>query len=307
MTKAFILHHYDGSPYAEKVRLMFGVTNSGWQSLLSPPWPPRPNVDPLAGGYRRIPVGQSGADIFCDSTVIAEELAQRSGCKALSPVSLSADDAELVALAEGEAFFSAIIAVPKLRALSTMLLAFGPFGVRRFMKDRAALLRGGSVRRVSPARAKAVLNNLFALLDARLKNQDWLGGDAPSLVDLSAFHPLWLHTNVNRRPLDAPASVTAWFERVAAIGHGQREEISQAEAFAAARDTAPAELPESVADIPLPLGSSVTVTPEDYGVVPVAGELVAVTATRLIIARDTTEFGRLHVHFPRQGYALRAA
>uniref|UniRef100_UPI00338E51DC glutathione S-transferase N-terminal domain-containing protein n=1 Tax=uncultured Spongiibacter sp. TaxID=870896 RepID=UPI00338E51DC len=75
MTDAFILHHYDRSPYAEKVRLMFGVTNSEWQSLLSPPWPPRPNVDPLAGGYRRIPVAQCGADIFCDSAVIAEEVA----------------------------------------------------------------------------------------------------------------------------------------------------------------------------------------------------------------------------------------
>ena len=72
MKDAFILHHYDRSPYAEKVRLMFGVTNSEWQSLLSPPWPPRPNVDPLAGGYRRIPVAQCGADIFCDSAVIAE-------------------------------------------------------------------------------------------------------------------------------------------------------------------------------------------------------------------------------------------
>ena len=30
MTDAFILHHYDRSPYAEKVRLMFGVTHSEW-------------------------------------------------------------------------------------------------------------------------------------------------------------------------------------------------------------------------------------------------------------------------------------
>ena len=42
MSETMILHHYDNSPYAEKVRLMFGLAGMRWQSLLSPPWPPRP-------------------------------------------------------------------------------------------------------------------------------------------------------------------------------------------------------------------------------------------------------------------------
>jgi hypothetical protein len=28
--------------------------------------PPRPLLDPLTGGYRRVPVLQVGADIYCD-------------------------------------------------------------------------------------------------------------------------------------------------------------------------------------------------------------------------------------------------
>lgn len=64
MTDTLILHHYDASPYAEKIRLMFGLTGTRWQSLIAPVQPPRPSVDPLTGGYRRIPVAQIGADIF---------------------------------------------------------------------------------------------------------------------------------------------------------------------------------------------------------------------------------------------------
>ena len=76
MNDLMILHHYEGSPYSEKIRLMFGMTNTRWLSLSSPMRPPRPNLDPLTGGYRRIPVAQIGADIFCDTSLIAGEVAR---------------------------------------------------------------------------------------------------------------------------------------------------------------------------------------------------------------------------------------
>ena len=61
---SLVLHHYEDSPYAEKIRLMFGHLNLTWYSLISPAMPPRPNLDPLVGGYRRIPVLKQGADLF---------------------------------------------------------------------------------------------------------------------------------------------------------------------------------------------------------------------------------------------------
>ena len=70
-----ILHHYPMSPFSEKIRLMFGYADMEWLSVISPESPPRPIVEPLVGGYRRIPVAQSGADIFCDSRLIADEIA----------------------------------------------------------------------------------------------------------------------------------------------------------------------------------------------------------------------------------------
>jgi glutathione S-transferase len=54
------------------------------------------------------------------------------------------------------------------------------------------------------------------------------------------------------------------------------------------------------------LGSRVTVTAESFGLEPTEGVLVAATADRYILARDDERAGRVHVHFPRIGYALRA-
>ena len=70
-----ILHHYPMSPFSEKIRAMLGYSRMHWQSVLTREMPPRPLVASLAGGYRKIPVAQIGADIFCDSRTIAREIA----------------------------------------------------------------------------------------------------------------------------------------------------------------------------------------------------------------------------------------
>jgi hypothetical protein len=49
----------------------------------------------------------------------------------------------------------------------------------------------------------------------------------------------------------------------------------------------------------------VSVAPTDYGQVPVSGQLVATTIERYVVARETDDFGVLHVHFPRVGYVVK--
>jgi glutathione S-transferase len=307
MNNNFILHHYDASPYAEKIRLMFGLTGGRWQSLRSPVQPPRPNLDPLTGGYRRIPVAQLGADIFCDTALIAREVAGLTRCAVLDPTTADAEAARLMELAEKRVFFAAITAVPPLRLLGTMLHEFGPVGTYRFVKDRAGILKGGTTRPPKAAAGKAILTSFLDELEATLSKRRWVGGDAASVADFAAYHPLWLHVSSNRRPLACGPRVQRWYQAVGDIGHGQREEITQAQAFTAARDSEPRPLPASVENPPIAMGGRVSVAPSDYGTVPVTGVLAAVTEDRIVIARDTTEFGRLHVHFPRAGYSLRAA
>jgi len=58
-----ILYHHALSPYSEKIRAMLGYAGMRWESVIVPEMPPRPQLDRLAGGYRRVPVAQIGADI----------------------------------------------------------------------------------------------------------------------------------------------------------------------------------------------------------------------------------------------------
>lgn len=303
MNDLMILHHYEASPYAEKIRLMFGLTNTHWCSLLSPVQPPRPNLDPLTGGYRRIPVAQIGADIFCDTAIIARELANSTRCPALDPAKVDPTAAALMEKAENEVFFAAIGSINPLRLLGTMIQQLGPVGMYRFAKDRAGLLKGGTVRPPQGAEAKVLLNSLLEELEIRLAEQSWVDGETASVADFAIYHPFWLYVSCNRRPLKAGPRVEAWYQGVSEIGHGRREEITQAQAFAAARYAEPRPLPASVEDAAA-IGETVEVAPLDYGVVPVTGTLAALTEDRIILARVNTELGRLHVHFPRAGYSL---
>lgn len=72
-----ILHHYDFSNFAEKARLMMGFKALAWRGVEIPPIAPKPKLTPLTGGYRRTPVLQDGADVWCDTRLIAKELERR--------------------------------------------------------------------------------------------------------------------------------------------------------------------------------------------------------------------------------------
>lgn len=300
-----ILHHYDLSPYGEKIRLMFGLTNTSWQSLLSPARPPRPNLDPLTGGYRRIPVAQIGADIFCDTQLIAEEVADLSGHKGLDPKSIDGEALGLMNRAEKEAFFAAVGAVPPLRLLVTMWQKLGPLEIIPFIKDRTGMLKTGTQKPIGPNKSQHILEVLLQDLETRLADNQWVAGENATVADFSVYHPLWLYANFNRKPLDAGPNVKRWFKAVADIGHGHREDISQAYAFQIAKVSSPRALPEKSESNSLPMNKTVQVAPEDYGTNPVTGVLVSASSQRIILARENPQFGTLHVHFPADGYAVK--
>ncbi len=75
-----ILYHYALSPFSEKIRAMLGYTGMSWESVTVREMPPRPQLDQLAGGYRRIPVAQIGADmLFGRSANLLLELGEQVG------------------------------------------------------------------------------------------------------------------------------------------------------------------------------------------------------------------------------------
>jgi hypothetical protein len=103
--------------------------------------------------------------------------------------------------------------------------------------------------------------------------------------------------------------VVAWEERVRALGHGERSEITSEDALAIARDSTPAAS-RGVVDADaagLRAGQRVHVTPDDYGKVPVTGDLFGLDARRVSIRRRDARAGEVVVHFPRIGYVVEAA
>ena len=305
MSETLILHHYEASPYAEKIRLMFGWKGLRWHSVLSPPQPPRPNIDPLSGGYRRIPIAQIGADVFCDTFVIAQEVARLSDAPTLDPEQLTGEAADLVGRAEGDVFFAAISSVSPMTLLGTMLRTMGPVGMLRFARDRVAMMQNATVKPAQGESAKSIMQAYLEELERRLEGRDFLIEDEPSIADFCAFHPLWLHVASRRRPIDPRcANLARWYGRMEALGHGTREELAPERAFEAARSVEPRPLPAATGEADSRIGRRVSVAPTDYGTVPVAGTLVAATRSRCIVARDAGDCGTVHVHFPRRGYSL---
>ena len=74
-----ILHHYQLSPYSEKIRLALGLKDLNWRSVEIPVWTPRPKLTPMTGGYRRTPILQIGAEFHCDTLLILHVIEKLGG------------------------------------------------------------------------------------------------------------------------------------------------------------------------------------------------------------------------------------
>ena len=69
-----ILHHYATSPFSELLRVALGHKGLAWKSVIIPSIAPKPDLTPLTGGYRKTPVLQIGADIYCDTAIAIEAI-----------------------------------------------------------------------------------------------------------------------------------------------------------------------------------------------------------------------------------------
>jgi glutathione S-transferase len=301
----FILHHYSMSPFSEKIRLMFGYAGLPWQSLPCPEMPPRPTVDPLSGGYRRIPIAQIGADIFCDSRLISAEIACQSGKPALDPARGSEALRDYARQLESEVFWAAVLSMSPVTTIRQLVRNVGLWKALRFIRDRAGVGRSARVQLPSAKQARAAFAAHLAELERRLEG-DFLGGNTPSHADFAAYHTLWFQHVVGVVPLPADLQrVADWYRSMSAYGHGTPVTISREAAFAVARDQLPRPVPSADTGDAL-IGTSVTVRPDDYALDAVQGVLVGSSDERWIVARETAEFGLLHVHFPRAGFELRS-
>ena len=103
-----IFHHYPRSPFAEKMRLIFGFKKLAWNSVIIPVIMPKPDLTALTGGYRRTPVMQIGADIYCDTALIADVVERLAPAPTLYPAEIEGLARTLAHWADTTLFWTAI-------------------------------------------------------------------------------------------------------------------------------------------------------------------------------------------------------
>lgn len=295
-----VLHHYNESPYAEKIRALLGYKGLSWRSVMVPRIAPKPDMVALTGGYRKVPVLQIGADVFCDTRLIAWELER----VAPSPSAKAGPgwndiiehwvDLNLFGKAVAYTFGKNVDYLPD-----------------EFLADRAAL-RGAPLDREALKRAVPLaeqeLATQVAWVESGLAAQAFVNGTAPGSGDFTLYSTLWFARN-GRFDFGRFPATAAWMERMRAFGHGERTDMTADDAIALAAAHEPAALTyDSVSPDAggLAIGQRVSVAPELLGHgTAVQGELVGINAQRLTLVQHSERAGRVHIHFPRVGYRIR--
>lgn len=296
-----ILHHYEMSPYAEKIRLALGLKGLPWRSVDTPMVLPKPDHVELTGGYRRVPVLQVGADVYCDTHLIARVLDRLHPTPPLAPPGLETVEHAMSRWSE----------------TSFMMLILAFFGIggvfpEEFVKDRSeTMVPPGTnlegTRMVLGTKLTQLRANLDRLEQQLSDGRAFLLGDDPCGADLSAFHPASAMAFSPRTAalLEPHGRVKAWMERVRGIGHGKPEPMDVADAIAIARDATPAPFDgEPVVPEGIALGTPVVVVADEYGSGNVVGELAPSGLHEIAVRRRTERAGEVVVHFPREDYSV---
>jgi glutathione S-transferase len=305
-----ILHHYPNSPFAEKVRTLLGFKSMEWTSVQIPPIMPKPDVIALTGGYRKTPILQIGADIYCDSALIAKVLERLKPAPTLFPAETAALAQTLAQWADSTLFWTAIPFALQPEGAAHMFGSWPPEVRKAFGEDRAAFRN--SIPPMRPPEAIQGMTIYLGRLEAMLHDgRAWLLGATASIADFSVYHCIWfiqrggpVASIINNYP-----RVQSWYARVKAIGHGTFDELDSGAAVElAAKSTAAPVLPEKFVDTHrLPFGAAVTVAATDYGTDAVAGELVISLPEEVGVRRTDPRAGTVVVHFPRLGFEVRKA
>ena len=307
-TSEIIYHNYPQSPVAEKVRVIFGFKHLSWRNVEIPRLPPKPKLTELTGGYRRTPVMQIGADIFCDSQCITRELERRYP----SPVLLSETDRGLLwclsRWVDGPLFDLAV---------KVVLGSAGENLPQDFAEDRGRLYLGPDWAEALK-KANADLPHLVSQIRAPLSwlddqlsdDRDFLFGESPSTFDAQIYHVVWFirgRWSGGPEVLSEFSKLESWETRVRDMGHGAASEMNADDAIARAASCEPAGVTGVSPAEPqgLEVGMMVEVNPDiDGGEQPVRGMVRYADAETISIDRVSEVAGNVCVHFPRAGYRV---
>ena len=311
--QSIILHHYDRSPFSEKIRLALRLKNLAWAGVDIPSIMPKPDLMPLTGGYRRTPVMQIGADIFCDTAIMLPELEKRFNIPMLDLPGHEGLAHMVGSWVDGKWFQTSV---------GVIFGALGDKTPQAFIDDRTKMsgraFDTAAMKAAAPALRDQWRSQLMwveeRLTSARQAGTgDWLVGSKPGLIDVHAFmNPWFVEKNVPdflEQCFESAPLTADWYRRLKKIEGQAPEVITGTAAIDIARTAAPRLKPASTAqDLrDFQPGDHVAIAPDDYARDWVEGDLVIANANRVIIARQDDRAENLHLHFPRVGYVLRKA
>lgn len=309
--QSIVLHQYEASPFAEKVRLALRLKNLAWSKVDIPTIMPKPDLMPLTGGYRRTPVMQIGADIFCDTALILKTIEARfpepslitAGQEGTQAMIASWTDRQWFPTSVGIVFGSNADKIPE-----------------ALMKDREAM----TGREYSGDALKARLPMLkdqwraqLSWVEERLTASRgagagaWVFGSKPGMADVHVHMNIWfVRRNVPdfaRACLQEMPRVQDWYDRISEIKGQEAETITGADALAISRGSAPRLLAASAGTEPQGLrpGDWVAISPDDVKPCWVKGELVSAHPNKLTLMKVDGAIDSLHIHFPRAGYLVK--
>ncbi len=296
-----ILHQYVNSPFSEKIRKILAHKKVRWRSVEQPVIMPKPKLVPLTGGYRRIPVLQLGADIYCDTGIIIRKLDELFPEPSIYPPGLEAACHAINLWADRRFFFS---------TTPVIFEKLAPTLPAEFIEDRRKMMTGAGFTELSSSAADArnQVRAFLDMLDGSLRHQRFLLGDTFSLADAACFHPVWfLRAERSAFALaQKHRALMQWFERIDGMGYGEVAPMDPDEALEIARASVPAAREAFDADDPNALapGARIAITPDDYGFEPVTGTVVASTVYEIAILREDQRLGAIVNHFPKIGFRI---
>jgi glutathione S-transferase len=303
-----ILHHYATSPFSEKIRAILSFKDVPWTSVEMPPMLPKPDLVALTGGYRRAPVMQIGAHIYCDSALIAEVLERLAPAPAIFPPESAGTARFFAQWADTTLFWTVVAYVFQPEGAAAILAHLSDEEKQRFAADRAAF-RAKQPRMAAAEATAALLIYLRRFETMLIDDRIWLLGYSASIADFSVYHCLWFVRRAGPLAsiIDDFPYVARWLERMRRLVQPSHADMTSEAALRHAADEQTEELEtDFYTDTHgIALGAEVTITPTDTGCDPVKGDLVLAMRDELAVRRFDDRVGELIVHFPRIGFEMK--
>ena len=300
-----ILHHYWPSPFAHKIRLALGLVDTSWKSVEIPRVPPKPLLMPLTAGYRRTPVLQNGADIYCDTQNIVRAISELTATSSLLPTRQRGQIMAFTDWVDGAVFNLAA------RVILTSALDTAP---PEFIQDRGGLYFGPNwTPEGLKAQLPGVIRQLAAHLDSINQGLPDTGGyltESLSYADVSIAYVAWFirgRWDVGPEFLSQFPSIERIERNVHEQSTDRHEELSAESALMTAlqaESIAPRGVEAQIGS-GLNEGMQVLIRPQaETSDPPIIGRLRYLDRVRVSIDHQDPQVSDVVVHLPVAGYQI---